>query len=60
LGLGIDENAALAVEDSQFAKVVGEHKVIAIQSTDSNQYSITELQPGDVYDIQRKQVVSAP
>lgn len=60
LGLGIDENAALAVEGSQYAKVVGEHKVIAIRSTDSNQYSITELHPGDVYDIQRKQLVSAP
>jgi len=60
LGLGIDENAALAVEDSQYAKVVGQNKVIAIRSTETNQYSITELQPGDVYDISRKELVSAP
>jgi cyanophycinase len=60
LALGIDENAALTVEAGQYAKVVGHHKVIAIRSAEPNQYAITELHPGDVYDIQRKQLVSAP
>lgn len=60
LGLGIDENAALAVEASQYAKVLGQHKVIAIRSTDTNRYTVTELEPGDVYDLNRKELVSAP
>lgn len=58
LGLGVDEDGAVAIENNRFATVVGPERVIAIDSDpESREYGITELVSGDKFDLMERKPV---
>lgn len=54
LGIGVDEPAALAVEDERVAEVVTPGQVMMVQGAEGRRLILDLLQRGDRYDLQKR------
>lgn len=55
LGIGIDEDAAVSVEDNRYLRVLGSGKAIVIEEDSSDRFAIESLDADDeVFDLKRE------
>lgn len=58
LGLGIDEEAALAIHDNRYAEILGDEKVVSLESgTSRKEFKLTILEKGEVFDLVDRKTV---
>ncbi len=61
LGVGVDEDSAVSVEDSRIMTVIGPKKVMVVDTVAlPGKLAVEMLEPGQVYDLDRRELIAKP